>query len=447
MIHINFKLTLLALLPMPLLVYSTKKLSRQLHHRFDTAQSQFSLLTEFARNAIVSIRLVKAYTMEQQQVTQFCKLGASYMQTNLKVAVIQGLLLPAANLVGNAGLLIILFYGGYLTIIQSISIGDFAAFVTYLQMLIWPLMAVGWVTNITQRGLTSLRRIHLLLNAVSKLPPPHKNLQTETRKTADAILCTTVTQPTVFSFRNLDFFYPGSKKPSLSNISFDTDKKIIGISGRTGSGKSTLCKVLTRMYAIDDKKMFLNGYDVNTLDIFSVRSHIAYVSQEPILFSNTLAANIRIGNQHATEKEIIHAATAASFHEDILLFPKQYETLIGEKGITLSGGQRQRLAIARALISNRPLLLLDDVFSTVDVETEQKIISGILNYLKETTVIFVSNRQKLLALTNEVLFLENGLLVDKGSHETLIKRCNLYQSMVKRLFYQQTPAEKQEQDA
>ncbi len=428
MIHINSKLTLVALLPMPVLIIATRKLAGHLHHRFDKVQSQFSLLTEFARSAIVSIRLIKAYTLEKQQLSQFDQLGADYMKTNLQVAVIQGLLLPAATLVGNAGMLIILFYGGYLTIIHSISIGDFVAFITYLQMLIWPMMAVGWVTNISQRGLTSLRRIHLLLSAVSMInTPAHRQVL---KKTAEKTASTGIADSLLFSCHDLNFYYPGTTNPALKNIAFKTDKKVIAITGRTGSGKSTLCKILTRIYPVDDNNLFFNGRDINSLEINFIRSQIAFVSQEPILFSNTLVANIRVGNQLADQNEVILAAKAASLHEDIISFPKQYETLIGEKGITLSGGQKQRLAIARALVSKRPLLLLDDVFSTVDVETEQKIITGIINYFQGSNIIFISNRQKLLTLANEVLFLENGAIHARGSHQELINKCEPYKSMI-----------------
>ncbi len=430
MAHINLKLTLIALLPMPFLILTTRIMAKHLHHRFDKVQHQFSLLTEFARSAIVSIRLIKAYSLEKQQTSQFTKLGDQYRQTNLQVAIIQGILVPAAMLVGNAGMLTILFFGGYLTIKQSISIGDFVAFVTYLQMLIWPMMAIGWVTNITQRGLTSMRRINILLNAVSTLSLPqiqHNETKTTSTKNPDS--------KAIFTFNQLNFSYPDKTNPTLKNITFATDKKIIAISGRTGSGKSTLCKLLMRVYAVDNQKLFLNGNDVNNLKPDFVRSHIAYVSQEPILFSETLAANIQTGNQHATDQEIIDAAKAASLHEDILQFPLQYQALIGEKGVSLSGGQRQRLAIARALISKRPLLLLDDVFSTVDVETEQNIISGILNYFKGITIIFVSNRQKLLTIADEILFLENGSIKSRGSHNELIKNCEPYKSMVRRQVY------------
>lgn len=434
MFHISFKLSLIALLPMPLLIIATKKLSQQLHNRFDTVQRQFSLLTEFARSAIVSIRLIKAYTMESRQKDLFEKLGDQYMRSNLKVAIIQGLLMPAATLAGNLGLLATLLLGGALTVRKSISLGDFVAFITYLQMLIWPMMAVGWVTNISQRGITSLKRVNALLNAASSFHD-NKTLGKQSRSPRDTnhpSPLPTVPSPAIFGFQRLEFSYPGQTKASLTDITFETDKGIIGISGRTGSGKSTLCKLLTRTYPVNDNSLFLNGVDVNRLDLATVRAHIAYVSQEPILFSSSIADNIRLGNFHADDEEITRAATAASLHEDILTFPSQYQTLIGEKGITLSGGQRQRLAIARAFVSNRPVLLLDDVFSTVDVETEQKILTGILDHFQGSTVIFVSNRQKILALADQILFLDQGALADTGSHDELMARCRKYRSMVAR---------------
>lgn len=440
MFNINIKLTLLSLIPMPFLIILTKFLSRRLHYRFDKVQSQFSLLTEFARSAISSIRLVKAYTLESHQHDEFESLGRQYVQNNLYVAVIQGFLFPASVLISNSSILIILFGGGYLTIEKSISIGDFVAFVTYLQMLTWPMMAVGWVTNIARRGVTSLRRINVLLNAVSSLPILTEREQdfmpwdTTEHKQERVVLHSSP----VFVFNNLTFFYPKRSTPSLHKVTFAIDKKVTAIAGRTGSGKSTLCKLITRMYPVNDNGLFLNGRDINTIPIATVRSLVAYASQEPVLFSDTISANIRIGNERATIKDIETAAGAAAIHEEILAFPDQYETRIGEKGVALSGGQRQRLAIARALVSNRPFLLFDDVFSAVDVETEERIISGVLNYSRTKTIVFVSNRQKLLSLAQEVIVMEQGRIIDKGRHESVIQRCDLYNSMITRQSFEIT---------
>ncbi len=416
MLHIHPMLTVMALLPMPILAISTRLLSGKLHQRFNKVQEQFSIITEFARSALISAKLSKAYTLENVQTGIFDKLGKTYVKANIRVALVQGTLFPAATLIGNLGLLAILLYGGRLVIRGTISMGDFVAFITYLQMLIWPMMAIGWVTNLLQRGLTALRRIHSLVSSQSTLIDPPGTVQPETIS-AD------------FSTRNLSFSYPTSDRNQLEDITIDVHPGIIGIAGRTGSGKSTLCKLLLRLYPIPDNSLFFGSHDVNSLSLDDVRSKIAYVSQEPVLFSDTIKANISFGVADAPFSDIEKAARDAQIHEDIINFSSGYETIIGERGVTLSGGQRQRLALARALLCDRPVLVIDDGLSAVDTTTENKIADILRHRLAGKSVFIVSNRIKLLSMTDIILLIDEGRLVNKGSHETLIKENEFYQSM------------------
>ncbi|MBV5317624.1 MAG: ATP-binding cassette domain-containing protein [Desulfobulbaceae bacterium] len=408
MLAISVKLTLIALLPMPLLIVCTRVLSGRLHHRFNLVQEQFSLLTEFARATLVSIRLIKGYTLEQFQERQFAALGAQYVRSNLKVAVIQGLLFPIATLVGNVGMLLLLYYGGTLVIEERISIGSFIAFVSYLYMLIWPMMAVGWVANLAQRGATSLRRIYRLL-------------------TRQPLVTTGPTQPlpataTIYSCRKLTFTYSGAARPAMVAVDLEIGPGLLGMTGRTGSGKSTLCKLLLRMYPVADSCLFFRGRDVNLLSQAELRQCIAYVSQEPVLFADTIANNIAFGRPEATMAEIEAAGQAAAIDADIRSFNGGYGAIIGERGVKLSGGQRQRLALARALLCDRPMLIIDDALSAIDVETEQQVLEGILTTLagKTKTVLLVSHRVNVLRHCDRIVLLDEGRIVEQGRHQDLL---------------------------
>lgn len=417
MIHIHPGLTLLALLPMPILALATRILSGRLHQRFDRVQEQFSVMTEFVRSSISAIRLLKAYTLEKSQSERFAKLGREYVKSSIGVAVIQGLLFPIATLVGSSAMLLVLYFGGTLVMREVISMGDFVAFITYLYMLIWPMMAVGWVANLSQRGLTSLRRIDLLLSEKSQLS-----------RGAPPVI------PERFSFRlqNLTFSYPQSKRIILHSLNLDIPRGILGITGPTGSGKSTLCQILARIYPVPDNSLFLGGLDVNSIAPESVQNLVSYVSQEPLLFSSSLRENIAFGRQGADLDQIRDAAKAAAIDDEIMLLPDGYNSMIGEKGVSLSGGQRGRVSLARALLSNRPILIIDDGLAAVDSSTEQDIIDNITPYLSSKTVIWVSQRVKQLARADRVLVLEQGKIRDVGPYERLLERNSFVQDINRR---------------
>ena len=420
MAHISPTLTLIAIIPMPLLALCTWILSGRLHKRFDRVQEQFSLLTEFARNTMVSIRLIKGYTREHQQIKDFEILGGEYVASNIKVAVIQGLLFPVATLVGNTGMLLVLYFGGRLVIDNSITLGDFVAFITYMYMLIWPMMAVGWVTNLAQRGLTSLARIYRLLSAEPLLAgrgqPGNEPL----------------IQSFTFCCRNLNFTYPGVVELALADINLEIGPGILGIAGRTGSGKSTLCRLLTRQYPVTEGMLFFSDHDVNTFTPATIRKQISYVSQQPVLFSSSIEENISLANPDAPQKEIIAVARLAAIHDEIMEMPDGYKTTIGERGIRLSGGQKQRIAIARALLADRPILIIDDALSALDTETEQQVFAGIRTRLQSRTVLIVSHRLKLLSGTDRVIVLDRGRIVDQGNHQQMLDRNDFYQAMARK---------------
>lgn len=421
MLQISPRLTLTAAAPLPLLAAAIWFLSRALHRRFERVQEQFSLLTESARRTLVSIRLIKGCTREQQRISEFDRLGQEYAALNVRAAVLQGLLLPVSGLLGSGGTALALYAGGRMVAAQAISLGDFVAFTVYLAMLVWPLTAAGWVTAMARRGLTSLARICHLLTEESRLA---RSLQEPLQPTAILQSCPHI------SLRQFSFFYPSTAVPALSGISLEIGPGVLGITGRTGSGKSTLCRLLVRQYPVADQTFFFAGHDVNQLDPALIRQRISYVGPNPALFSGTAAENIRLARPNASPDEIKAAATLAGIDEEIAAMPDGYQTRIGERGLRLSGGQKQRIAIARALIADRPILILDDALSALDAETGQRVFAAIAARQQGRTLILVSSRLRFLVQADHILLLDQGRIADQGSHARLLARNSPYQSLL-----------------
>jgi len=404
MLHIHPGLTLIALLPMPVLALSTRVLSGRLHHRFAKVQEQFSLITEFARSSISAIRLIKGYTLESSQTGRFNRLGKEYVRSSIQVAFIQGLLFPVATLVGSIGMLLVLFFGGTLVMKETITLGDFVAFITYLYMLVWPMMAVGWVTNLTQRGLTSLERIQTLISSRTELPSGEPGLRPQSHK---------------IHLKGLTFRYRDAASKALDQVDLKITTGILGVTGPTGSGKTTLCQILARMHPVEDGFLSIGGYEINRLQPENVRQLISYVGQEAILFSSSLAENISFGKPDASREEIERVAIAAAIHDEITALQDGYDSRIGERGVNLSGGQRQRIALARALLCDRPILIIDDALAAVDTVTEQRILDNILPLLKEKSVVWVSQRVKQLSWADRVVVLDSAKITGLGTFEEL----------------------------
>ncbi len=418
MAYIHPTLTLIAVSPMPILAMLTKLLSARLHHRFKKVQEQFSKLTEMARTTFSSNRLLKAYTQESYQNERFDKMGKEYVQDNLKLARVQGVLFPASGFIGNISMLLVIFFGGRLTINANITAGDFVAFISYLFMLTWPMMALGWVTNLFQRGVTSLDRIQTLMHECPTIEEPE-----QVRKLPAVTGNITV--------KDLSFTYGRQLDPALRGVSVSLKPGLLGVVGRTGSGKTTLCQLLARMYAVASGSIFLEGIDVNTLSLEAVRSCIAYVPQDVFLFSDTIEANITMGRPGATQREIEEAARTAVIHDEIMAMKDGYHTRIGEKGGKISGGQRQRIALARALLMDRPILIIDDGLSAVDMQTEHLIIRSLAKFGKGRTCLVVSHRVAPLVEADQIIVMDHGRIVERGKHEELINSKGFYATIYK----------------
>ncbi len=418
MIYINPTLAAIAILPMPFMILLARFLSRKLHKHYKKVQEKFSKLMEFTRSTISSIRLIKAYNQETSQTEHLNTLGKEYVKHNLKLSIIQGILFPSAIFISNISLLLVLFFGGRLTLNGIISSGDFVAFINYLLMLTWPMIAIGWVTNLFQRGATSLGRIRNLLNE----RPVIKNISLSNKllKLSGKIF-----------FKNLTFTYPGQSRPALSDINLKIGQGVLGIVGRTGAGKTTLCNLITRMFPVPDDTLFFDEHDVNTLPLSLARGMIAYVPQDVIIFSDTIANNIAMGRPGASIDEIQKAANIAAIHNEIMKMPNAYQTRVGEHGVKLSGGQKQRITIARAMLLEKPVIIIDDGMSAVDMETEQAIIKSIASYIKNRTCIIVSHRLAQLVDVKEIIVMDNGRIVAQGDHEKLLKQNSFYATIHK----------------
>lgn len=417
MAYINPSLTLIAVLPMPFLVIITKLLSARLHSRFIKVQEQFSRLTEYSRSAIGTIRLLKAYNQEVSHAARFNRMGREYVRDNLHLATVQGTLFPVSTLVANMSLLLVMYFGGQLVIQQVITVGDFVAFISYLFMLTWPMMAIGWVANLFQRGVTSLSRLQDIFGR----RPFHAGQATSGAPAHPRGRIT---------IRNLSFTYPGQREPALRDLNLDIPAgQVLGIMGRTGSGKTTLCHLLVRLYPVADGTLFFDEEDVNRLALEGVRGCIAYVPQDVVLFSDTVAANIALGNPDVSQDRIEEVAKLCAIHEEVMRLPDGYQTRIGEKGVKLSGGQRQRITLARALLLDRPVLIIDDGLSAVDAETETAITAGIRSRLHGKTCIIVSHRVAPLSHAHQVMILEEGRCVAQGGHAELLVSNKFYASI------------------
>ena len=413
MAYIHPGLTLIAIVPMPALALLTRILSRRLHRYFRKVQEQFSMLTQFVRTSINSIRMIKAYTMEKNQTGRFDVMGREYVQDNLRLAKVQGTLFPVSGFVANTSMLLVLLFGGRLTIQGSITIGDFVAFTSYLFMLTWPMMALGWVTNLFQRGVTSLQRIQNVLEEQPVIISPSEPVSIPEKLNSIAV-------------KNLSFTYPDQDDVILQDVSLEIHWGILGIVGRTGSGKTTLSHLLARLYPVEKETIFWNTIDINTLDLAEVRRRIALVPQDVTVFSDTVRDNITMGKPGAGQKEIEAVAKAAAIHDEILALPEGYETRLGERGVKLSGGQRQRIALARALLSDRQVLIIDDGLSAVDMETEHEIIGAMQPFVRDRICIIVSHRLAPLAQADHLVVMDRGKVVAQGNHEQLLLKNRFY---------------------
>ncbi|HCD08908.1 MAG TPA: ABC transporter ATP-binding protein [Thermoanaerobacter sp.] len=413
---IDPKLTILALLPLPVIALVVSRFGKVIHSRFLKVQEAFASLTDKVQESISGIRVIKAFVQEKEEIENFRGENLRNFKANMDMIKIWGLFDPTVQFLAALSFTIALLYGGIQVIKGIITLGDFVAFTSYLGMLIWPMMAFGWVINIFQRGSASMERLNIIFSEVPEI----------TDNYADPNI--TVIDGNI-EIKNLTFSYKKGLPPVLKNINISLPKgKTLAIIGKTGSGKSTLVNLLARLYKVPQDTIFIDGHDINEIPLKVLRENIGFVPQDNFIFSDTIANNIAFVNEEPLEK-IQQFATIADVHKDIMDFPQQYQTIVGERGVTLSGGQKQRIAIARALIKEPKILILDDSLSAVDTNTEETILSNLREYMKNRTTIIVSHRISTIKNADEIIVLDNGEIVERGTHEELIKLKGLYNSI------------------
>jgi len=408
MLYINIKLTLVSLVPTPFIVYFTLIITRRMGRKFRQVQQTFSELTESVREALAGIRVIKAYNRQSWEYSRVKDQGETYIKNNLDLARSLALFFPMMTLFTNLGLAVVIWIGGRLTILGDITTGDFVAFISYLNLLTWPMMALGWVTNLIQRASASMRRINGILHEVPEITNQTAN---PFRGAIRGGIC----------LKHVTFFYPKERYPVLNDIDLRIEAgHTVAVVGGVGSGKSTLLQIIPRLMETERGMVQIDGIPIHDIDLRNLRGSIGFVTQESHIFSDTILNNIVFGRQGISKDLINSALEVSQLTVEIGSFPRGIHSHLGEKGITLSGGQRQRLTIARALICNPPILILDDALSQVDTSTEARILNSILEMRRGKTNIIVSHRLSTIRRADIIYVLKAGRLVERGEHTSLL---------------------------
>jgi len=461
MFLIDIKLSLYSLVAIPILPFMVSKLSAMLYRRFKKSQEQYATLTARTQESIAGIKVIKSFTQEENEKNIFSDLNLEYIKRNLSLAKVRSVFWPAMLFIGGIGTMVVLLIGGRQVINQSLTIGQFVQFSAYIGSITWPLISLGWVINLLQRGSVSMGRINNIFRIQPDIIRPKRPVIIKTLSGN-------------ISFDHVYYRYELSKKTkvllkanfldfkdnptrssknnwTIKDISFDIEKGMqVGIVGFTGSGKSTMVNLIPRLYDPQKGKILIDGKNIKSIPPDVLRSYIGYVDQEPFLFSKSIKENILFGKEEffkdLNEQELLNVVTEASktshLHEDIKTFPDSYQTMIGERGVTLSGGQKQRLAIARALLSRPSVLILDDSFSNVDTNTEKLILKDLKMKTKNITTIIISHRISTIKNSDLIIVMDDGSIDEIGNHNKMMKTCEIY----KRLYYRQQLSEELEEE-
>lgn len=411
----NFRLTIIALFTLPFISVIVRKFGKVIHRRFRQVQEAFSQLTDTTQESFAGIRVIKSFVQEDLVIEEFNKVNRNNFEKNLKLVRVHGIFHPLINYIAAISFFIVIIYGGRLVILDLITLGDFIAFNNYLNLLVWPMMAMGWVINFIQRGIASMERINALLD---EKPEIVDSVNAKELNSVEGKI----------QFENVYFKYPTSKDYVLKDINFTIEPgQTLAIVGKTGSGKTTIVNLLLRLYDIEKGSILIDGINIKDIKLKSIRENIGYVPQDNFLFSTSIRDNIGFAFDKAIDEEtMIHSSKLAQVYDNIIAFPNQFDTVLGERGVTLSGGQKQRVSIARALAKDSPILILDDSLSAVDTETEELILNGLKSVTNQKTTIIISHRISTVKDADEIIVIDEGEIIERGTHDSLLELNGLY---------------------
>lgn len=414
----SWELTLMVLVPLPLVSYAVYRLGKAIHAKFNDRQEQYAVLTTKAQENLSGARVVKAYVREEYEIEQFRKASWEYLKKNIVLARAQSVMWPLMYVLVGLSLVIAVYFGGMKVINKEITIGTLTAFFTYLSLLIWPMIAFGWVTNMVQQGAASMLRLAKIFDTVPEICDTE-----ETDRSVRSI-------EGGIEFGNVSFTHKNAEQPTLKNINVKIPKgNILAVVGYTGSGKSSLVNLLPRLYDVTDGELLIDGVNVKKIPLEVLRKNIGYVPQETFLFSDSIAENVRYGDDDANRELIYEAAEISQISKDVADFPQRFETMLGERGITLSGGQKQRTSIARAVLRKPKILILDDALSAVDTYTEEAILQKLRHVMDGRTCIIISHRISTVKDADNIIVLDKGEIVEQGKHDELVELGGIYASL------------------